>query len=591
MDGSLPPREGGAGAPDAASPGADGGDAGQTVTTVTCATLPPLASGICVVTTGSAVKLLEGTVLAPSTVYVGGQVAIDGTGQITCVGCDCAAGGETTIVCPGAIISPGLINTHDHITYTQDAPYEDTGVRYEDRQQWREGLDGKAKIPAPGGASADQVSWGELRFVMGGATSTVGSGGEAGLLRNLDKATLEEGLNEPAVDFDTFPLDDSSGTRRTGDCNYGGTAATAASVASYGAFEPHVSEGIDVTARNEFLCESSASYDVTAPGVSNDLLLPKTAMIHGVGLEPADYGQMAVAGTSLIWSPRSNITLYGDTARVTVAARAGVTIALGTDWLPSGSMNMLRELACADSFNQTYLGGFFSDLQLWRMVTSSAAAVVHMDDALGSLAPGKVADVSIFAANGKATPYRSILEAQPADVALVLRGGKALYGEDTTVNALATSCDAVSVCGANKAVCLTEEINLTYSALQAAVGTDYPAFACGTPTNEPSCTPMRPTSVAGSTCLYAGRQPSATDADGDGIPDGSDNCPSIFNPVRPLDEGKQGDADGDGVGDACDPCPLDAGTTTCTAVSADDSDGDGVANETDNCPYVPNPDQ
>ena len=78
---------------------------------------------------------------------------------------------------------------------------------------------------------------------------------------------------------------------------------------------------------------------------------------------------MAAAGTALIWSPRSNITLYGDTARVSTAARLGVEIALGTDWMPTGSMNLLRELACADSFNKTYLDGYFTDVQLWQMVT------------------------------------------------------------------------------------------------------------------------------------------------------------------------------------------------------------------------------
>lgn len=40
----------------------------------------------------------------------------------------------------------------------------------------------------------------------------------------------------------------------------------------------------------------------------------------------------------------------------------------------------------------------------------------------------------------------------------------------------------------------------------------------------------------------------APDADGDGIPNASDNCPSIANP-------DQVDADGDGIGDACDPHP------------------------------------
>jgi hypothetical protein len=42
----------------------------------------------------------------------------------------------------------------------------------------------------------------------------------------------------------------------------------------------------------------------------------------------------------------------------------------------------------------------------------------------------------------------------------------------------------------------------------------------------------------------------ATDTDGDGVPDGVDNCPMVPNPG-------QEDRDGDGVGDACDNCPDD----------------------------------
>jgi cytosine/adenosine deaminase-related metal-dependent hydrolase len=569
-------------------PPPDGGVTGPTgPVDVTCAELPTPANGTCDFTAGSTTTLIEGTVLTPDSIYHGGQVTFDQTGTITCVGCDCAQGGETTLACGDASISPGLINTHDHITYAQNAPYNDTGERYDDRHQWRIGLDGHTKIPSAGGATNDQVRWGELRFLMGGATSTVGSGGVAGLLRNLDK-TLQEGLNHTPVDFDTFPLGDSKGTRNKTGCDYG-TATTATTIAGDTAYEPHTSEGIDDYAHNEFLCESSSTYDTSPPTVSNDLTGSKTAMIHAAGLRAADYGLMASTSTSLIWSPRSNLTLYGDTARVTTAARLGVRIALGTDWMPTGSMNLLRELQCADSFNQTYLAGFFQDWQLWEMVTVNAAGVTATDDSLGVLAQGKQADISIFAANGKA-PFRAVLEAQAQDVTLVMRGGKALYGDANLVGALAQSCDTLDVCGTTKQVCLMSEIGENLAALEAAVGSSiYPAFSCGAPPNEPKCTPMRPTSVAGST-IYTGT-PTADDADGDGIPDSEDLCPTVFDPIRPLDGGQQADADGDGVGDECDPCPLDANTTSCTVVDPNDRDGDGVPNASDNCPNNANADQ
>lgn len=557
-----------------------------------CENLPATTSGqTCDITAGNTSLLIKGNILTPSTVYRGGQVLVDATGKIACTGCDCAAGGETVISCPDGAVSPGLINTHDHITYTQNSPHKDTtGERYDDRQQWRTGKEGHTKIPAPGGASAAQVQWGELRFLMGGATSIVGSGGQKGLLRNLDQAAnMEAGLSKKAVNFDTFPLDDTNGLQQTMNCNYGSSPTTADSISANDAYEPHTSEGIDVYAHNEFLCESSTTYDTLPPGVSNNLVLAKTSMIHAIGLTAQDYSTMAAAGTGMIWSPRSNIVLYGDTARVEVASKLGVNIALGTDWMPSGSMNLLRELKCADNFNQTYLHHYFDDKTLWQMVTSNAAQVVKMDDSIGVLAAGHLADISIFKGNGKT--YRAVIDAQPADVALVLRAGKTLYGDANLVSTLSPSgCDTVDVCSSSKEVCLMGEVGQTYQGLMAAANV-YPAFSCdATPQDEPSCLPVRPNSVSGST-VYTGVA-SATDTDGDGIPDANDLCPDVFDPVRPMDNGAQADADGDGVGDACDPCPLDANTTQCTGtVDPNDRDGDGVPNTADNCPDVANPDQ
>ena len=151
------------------------------------------------------------------------------------------------------------------------------------------------------------------------------------------------------------------------------------------------------------------------------------------------------------------------------------------------------------------------------------------------------------------------------------------------------TCDTFDVCGTSKKVCLASEIGKDLTALKAAVGTIYPAFFCGVPTSEPSCVPARPAAVDGST-IYTG-VPSATDGDGDGVATATDNCPTVFNPVRPMDKGKQADADGDGVGDACDLCPLDANKTDCTKADPNDTDRDGIPNATDNCADKANADQ
>lgn len=584
--------------PDAADVGGDvdtdtGTDAGPPPAVKECEALPAITSGVCEVTAGDGGRRIRGNVLTPDLVYHGGEVVLDSAGKILFVGChsDCeadatckaAAASATTVNCPKGVVSPGLINAHDHITYAQNNPYTDTGERYEHRHDWRKGLNGHTKLNVPGSATNDQVSWGELRFLVGGATSTVGSGGANGLLRNLDRST-QEGLGQKPATYETFPLDDSGGEQLASGCGYGTGMVTPATIAGDDAYLPHVSEGINAFALNEFVC-------LGPDDAAHNILVDKSAYIHGVGLRTQDYAAMAKNGTALIWSPRSNITLYGDTAQVTVAKKLGVQIALGTDWISTGSMNVLRELNCAAGFNDKYLNKTFTARDLWMMVTYNAAAVTAMDDVVGILAKDKVGDIAIFDGS-KNADHAAIVSAEPKDVALVLRGGKVLYGDKDAVTGLAgtAECDTVDVCGVSKGVCIKGEVGKSYTDLKTAVGSgNYPAFFCGTPDKEPSCTPKRPAAVSGST-VYTG-EITSTDSDGDGIPDATDNCKLVFNPIRPMDGGKQVDTDGDGLGDACDPCPLDKDTTTCSTYDPADSDGDGIPSTTDNCPSVANKDQ
>lgn len=84
------------------------------------------------------------------------------------------------------------------------------------------------------------------------------------------------------------------------------------------------------------------------------------------------------------------------------------------------------------------------------------------------------------------------------------------------------------------------------------------------------------------------------DGDGDGVPDGQDNCP--------ITAGNQTDTDGDGLGDICDSdiaCEMDdqcPAALVCNQAAGQctqglDRDGDGVTDDRDNCPDVANPNQ
>ncbi len=563
----------------------------QTVEVVSCAD-PNLAApdtDTCAVIGDGSGLVLVGTVLRPSQVYENGAVSLEANGTISCVGCDClaSAGDKTIVYCPDAVISPGLINAHDHMGWMADRPWVadehnvDPELRWEHRHDWRRAKRGNPKISTTGGASGEQKSWGELRFVLGGGTSINGSGSVAGLLRNLDRYEALEGLDGGSVHYETFPLDDASGTLKSSGCDYGDIDGPS----NANAYTPHVSEGIDSEARNEFLCLTSSQNG------GKETLKSNSSIIHGIGVLPIDVAQMSILGVRLIWSPRSNVSLYGNTAPVTMYHSQGIVIGLGTDWIPSGSMNMLRELACADRLNSDYYGGYFSDEALWRMVTVGAARTLHVEQQIGVLAEGKVADIAIFA-NGGRSHYRSVIEAGPQDVALVLRGGKVLSGDTALVAALESGCDSLDVCGVEKRVCLQTEIGKSLSQLQSSVGSMYPLFFCETPEDEPTCIPSR--TLIEDAVANSNNYPvleAQSDGDSDGIADDVDNCPAIFNPIRPVDSGIQGDFDGDGTGDACDLCPIDADTTDCTSFDPDDSDNDGIKDFSDNCPQSPNTDQ
>lgn len=553
-----------------------------------CGSLKISGSNTCELSGYGKKIVLRGDVLGHDQTWLGGSVVIEGA-KITYVGCDPDMTSATVITCPEAVISPALINGHEHITFSNGEPRVWGEERFDHRNDWRNGQHGHNEIPGGNTSAGNGNSVVEMRALLSGTTSIFGSGSAPGLARNLDvKSSTIGGVTSV---YQTFPLGDSNNVPRESGCdyNYHSSVLEMDEGCPYG---PHIAEGINQAALNELRCLSGEGEK------SRDIFKPNLAIIHGIGATVDIIKKMADNQVKLIWSPRTNISLYGDTAQAPLFDRMGVTIGLGTDWLYSGSANLLRELKCVDNMNRNYYSHYFTDYQIWLMPTWNNAVAFGVDKYIGKIEKGYFADISIYRKTPTRESYRAVIDAESEDVLLVMKEGVRLYGDANIME----SGETIDICGVSKkfdfkAAGAKKEIT-GMEVLEAAA--KYKMYFCEAPKNEPTCTPKR-TRIEDTedqnTTLYDGNYSAANDADGDGIPDNIDNCPTMFNPIRPMDTARtQADADGDKIGDICDLYPnCKANDASCggggPVVPTNDKDGDGIPDSTDNCPDTPNADQ
>ena len=400
---------------------------------------------------------LRGTIVTPDQVIENGTILISGD-KIESVGAQVSLPANVTVIEGDNVIYPGLIDLHNHLTWNF-LPRWSPNQLFSTRYEWK-------AIPAYGialstphakifdeGLACQTNQYAEVKAIIGGATSVVGSLSPSelpasqakcidGLARNLD---FYSGLYPPGTPeklrYEVFPLelDNNTVAQITTDLNN----------KSLTSFIIHVAEGKpgDANAEEEFWMLRARGF--LRPGVS---------IIHGVGLNTADLQTLAKDGVGLIWSPRSNLNLYGGTTDVYTAKQAGVKIALAPDWSPTGSDGMLQELKYASIWNQGQYPEVFTNAELVQMVTSAPAQLAGLSDKIGSIKPGLYADLLIVRRTDK-DAYQSLLNASPADVQLVLIGGSPVYGDEQVMRKLApaTDLESLTICGAPKALDFSTE--------------------------------------------------------------------------------------------------------------------------------------
>ena len=178
--------------------------------------------------------------------------------------------------------------------------------------------------------------------------------------------------------------------------------------------------------------------------------------IHAAGLLPRTLTSWRGTRVPSIWSPFSNLLLYGGTARVDAAARAGVTIGLGSDWSPTGSKNLLGELKVAWLHSQQALNGQFFARDIIAMATRNAARILKWNNAVGTVEPGKRADLLVIA-GATGDPYEALIRAPETDIQLVMINGVARYGIPTLMKGLVPTSETVRVGGEPRALFLTQD--------------------------------------------------------------------------------------------------------------------------------------
>jgi hypothetical protein len=376
-------------------------------------------------TNGNAPIVLRGTIISPGGVFKRGYVAV-ANGRILSVS-------EKQPDIPGAInlnthgiILPGFVDVHNHVIFNV-LPRWKPGRLFTDRYQWRADPEYVRLVADPisrlrPSHVCDMSAWGELRALVGGTTSIMVTDSQPcihGLVRNLDYNSGFYGTTE----LDREHIYNVLGLPLASDAAGRSAFVRAARFfIANPAFEPlfiHLAEGTDSVAEEEFKFLRLRS-----------LLNPKGAIIHGVSLTAADFQIMAMNGTALIWSSRSNLELYGQTANINAALDAGVELALAPDWAVTGSSNILDELKVAALWNREKLNGRLTDRQLVDMVTLYPARIAGIEEEVGAISTGLRADILVIDGDHN-DPFRSVVDATVADVELVVINGVPLYGDRT----------------------------------------------------------------------------------------------------------------------------------------------------------------
>ena len=234
------------------------------------------------------------------------------------------------VVETGGILFPGLIELHNHLSYNALPLWSPVPKRFEHRDQWSNHKDYRPMISGPMtviGEYRDStgqpallpalVRYVECKCLLGGVTTSQG----VKLASNAGIRRFYRGIVRNVEQTDDPALPEAQG--RIADVDARDARSFLARLKKEdNCFLLHLSEGVTDPAKPDSIARRHFLALEIAPGqwALNDVFTG----IHAAGLLPEDFDVLARQHASMIWSPLSNLLLYGGTARVDAARAAGV---------------------------------------------------------------------------------------------------------------------------------------------------------------------------------------------------------------------------------------------------------------------------
>ena len=343
-------------------------------------------------------------------------------------------------------VFPGLIELHNHLAYNALRLWQ-VPKKYTNRDQWSGIPEYRKLVSGPmtvlgksPGLIPPLIRYVEAKCLISGVTTSQGialfsSAGirrfYRGIVRNVEE-TEDESLPEAET--------------RIADVEAQSAQKFLARLKRETCFLLHLSEGVDARAREHFLALNFAPNEWA--------ITPNLAGIHCSGLKPEDFTILGKLGGAMVWSPLSNLLLYGGTADVAAAIAGGVRIGIGSDWSPSGSKNLLGELKVAWLVAQQ-IGGVAKH-DIIAMATRTAAKILGWGSALGMIEPGKRADVIVLGGTSE-DPYDQLIRAKETDMTLVVINGVPRYGLNTFMSELGATGEPLTINGQKRMLFLKQD--------------------------------------------------------------------------------------------------------------------------------------